>query len=130
MKLAMPRNDGVKILSERNTSAAPLVRLRLFGQAHHLPQVERGQGAIRRPALTELAQFPRAAHDDDVDACTQALNILSRTATAEVEEEEVDDFNPFSDPKLREIAGQAPRYTPSYQRQQQVGLLDDSFGEF
>ena len=47
-----------------------------FG-ASPLPQQEitmPGYGSV----VAELVRFPRAPHDDDVDACTQALSRLSR----------------------------------------------------
>lgn len=38
--------------------------------------------------IRQLAQFPRGTHDDDVDACTQALNVLARSERDEPEAEE------------------------------------------
>lgn len=60
------------------------------------PVVEAGQCYLPDPSIApwvedfirECAQFPRGAHDDDVDAMTQALNVLARGARAEEGEDE------------------------------------------
>jgi predicted phage terminase large subunit-like protein len=80
--------------------------------------------------IRQLAQFPRGVHDDDVDACTQALNVLSRSARDEPAEEEADDVTPIT-PTLWNAHVERERRVP---RRQQMSTnqrpIDPMFGGF
>jgi hypothetical protein len=60
------------------------------------PVVEARQCYLPHPSIApwvedfirQLAQFPRGRNDDDVDACTQALNVLARSERDEPQAEE------------------------------------------
>lgn len=98
------------------------------------PLVEGGQVYLPHPRIApwvedfirELSQFPRGANDDDVDACTQALNVLVRGAR----EDEVE----VEDPDADRWALHAPRLDemPAKKRRQliQRSAVDPSHGIF
>lgn len=102
------------------------------------PMVEAGQVYLPHPRIApwvedfmrEMGQFPRGAHDDDVDACTQALNVLARGLRDEqiVDESDADPTNPVHMP-WREHHERVSRNT-HYREQQRQRPIDDAFGDY
>lgn len=76
--------------------------------------------------IRQLAQFPRGVHDDDVDACTQALNILSRSERDEPEKEDEPAVSYSPD-----WAAEAERQNRlSYRKERKKERPTSEFGEF
>lgn len=102
------------------------------------PLVEAGHVYLPHPKIApwvedfirELAQFPRGAHDDDVDACTQALNRLARSARELPPEEDVDDYGPIPQPLIHEHAQQMSRPRTRRSAANSDRPTDTDFGDY
>lgn len=77
--------------------------------------------------IRQLAQFPRGSHDDDVDAATQALNILTRGMREEkAEEEDSDEITP----EMRAADAERQRRIDWRKKQRGRRPSDPNFGEY
>lgn len=100
------------------------------------PLVEAGQVYLPDPTIApwvedfirELASFPNGAHDDDVDACTQALNVLAWGAHDPIEEPA--ERSAFDPDVLREEAETKAKPLLYRKRQRSIRPVDSQFGEF
>lgn len=99
------------------------------------PYVEARQCYLPHPRIApwvedfirQLAQFPRGTHDDDVDACTQALNILARGIR---EEGEPDEDSDEITPAMRAAEAERSRRIDWRKKQRRQRPVDPNFGEY
>jgi predicted phage terminase large subunit-like protein len=101
------------------------------------PMVEAGQVYLPHPSIApwvedfirELAAFPRGSHDDDVDACTQALNVLSRGMRDNQHEPDEDDPTAPVEMPFAEHHARMSRVRSLKERREQPAY-DPDFGAF